>query len=376
LSSSSNNSEIDFVGLLTTDGAPSSSSPATLSPTLESTFITRQSETTETEHVIKAENIQLDKIFPKINIESTSDINTQSSIAQTFQTTQQNEYNNETAFTDSIETNMTSTYTSENITTTLLPLTTVENMTIMSLEQNQTNFLNITEDQETLNITQPSNTILTSTSVQWSSYDSDNNSFPYTAEPMQNSTEQVNNNTDSEEFLFNTSSQNNDYTASETTTYSSNQTDDDQFTSTEQTINSTLSTTDQLIDTANISQNAHSQLLYRLCQQLLSHILPNVSSLSSTSAVKAALSLASGSPSTGNNSADALLIWLKEQLSSSTITSTTTPSTTTSTSTLSSSSPVPSLLINERKLSSISLQRIDMDDALRQMNNNIDSENS
>ena len=362
--------------MLTTDGAPSSSSSATtLSPTLESTSITHQSETTETEHVIEAENIQLDKIFPRIHIGATSDMNMQSSIAQTLQTTQQNEYNNETAFTDSFETNMTSTYISENITATLSPLTTAENMTIMSLEQNQTNFLNITEDEETINITQPSNTILTSTSVEWSSYSSDNNSFAYTTELMQNSTEQVNNNTDSEQFLLNTSSQTNDYTASETNTYSSNQTDDDQFTSTEQTINSTLFTTDQLIDAVNITQNAHSQLLYKLCRQLLSQILPNVSSLSSTSAVEAALSLASGSPSTGNNSADALLTWLKEQFISSTITSTTTSSTT-STSTLSSSSSVPSLLINQRKLSSISLQRIDMDDALRQMNNNIDSENS
>ena len=122
-------------------------------------------------------------------------------------------------------------------------------------------------------------------------------------------------------------------------------------------------TTDQSINTVNVSHTMHSQLLYKLCQQLLSQILPNVSSLSSSSAVEAALSLASGSPSNGNNSADALLTWLKEQLTSSTTTTTPTPSTS-----------VPSLLLNDRKLSSTALHRVDMDDALYQMNNNIDGE--
>jgi hypothetical protein len=99
-------SEVDFIGLLTTDSASSSSSTTASSPTLESTFITRQSETTESEHVIKADNIQLEKIFPQISTASTSDEYT-----QTFQTTQQNEYNNETTFSDNLEINMTSTYT-------------------------------------------------------------------------------------------------------------------------------------------------------------------------------------------------------------------------------------------------------------------------
>jgi hypothetical protein len=363
-------SEVDFIGLLTTDSASSSSSTTASSPTLESTFITRQSETTESEHVIKADNIQLEKIFPQISTVSTSDEYT-----QTFQTTQQNEYNNETTFSDNLEINMTSTYTPENITTTLLPLTTVENMTSISLEQNQTNSLNITEDQESINITQQYNTMITSTSVQWSNYDNDNNTI--TTETIQNSTEQIDNTTESREFLMTTNFPTINYTTFETTTYSSYQTDDNQFTSSEQIINSTMMTTDQpfttdqLIDTVNISRAAHRQLLYKLCQQLLSHILPNVSSLSSSSAVEAALSLAQGSSSNGNNSADALLIWLKEQLTSSTTTTTTTTSTTTPSI---SSLSTPSLLINGMKLSSVPLQRVDMDDALYQMNNNIDGE--
>jgi hypothetical protein len=136
------------------------------------------------------------------------------------------------------------------------------------------------------------------------------------------------------------------HTSSESSNYLSIQTDDNLFNTSDQPY-----TTDKSVDTVNISQTAHSQLLYKLCKQLLSHILPNASS--STAAVEAVLSLAS----TGNNSTSALLTWIKQQFSSST----TTPSTS-------------SLLINGKKISSDSLQRVDMDDVLYKMNNNIDDE--
>jgi len=353
----SKNKQIDFDGLLRTDGASKSSTK-----TLKSNFITHESEKTKTEHVIPAEGIQLEKIFPEISTISDDDIYTQNfttQVSQMFETTQQNEYNNETSF----STNMII-HTTENVIT---PLKTVENMMTASLEENQTNYLNITKDSESVNITEQFNRMITSVPTQWSSYNnSDNNTIVYTIETNENSTEQINNNTESQEFLMNTiSSQTIDYN-------SSNETDNYQFNSSEQTITSTLST-HKSNDTVEIYQGAHRQLLLKLCQQLLSHILPNVSSLSSSAAVQAALSLSAGSPSGGNNSADALLAWINEQLNSSTTTTTTTATAAATSSTLSLS--LPSLLINEKKLSSNSLQRVDMDEVLHQMNNNIDGEN-
>jgi len=353
----SKNEQIDYNGLLRINGASSSLSGTTSSRTkLKSDFITRENETTEIENVIPAEDIQLEKIFPEISTTSSSDIYTQNF------TIQQNEYNNETSFSTNMTSDMIIDTTENVITTTLLPLITVESMMTVSLEENQTNYLNITKDSESVNITEQFNRMITSVPTQWSSYNnSDNNTIVYTIETNENSTEQINNNTESQEFLMNTiSSQTIDYN-------SSNETDNYQFNSSEQTITSTLST-HKSNDTVEIYQGAHRQLLLKLCQQLLSHILPNVSSLSSSAAVQAALSLSAGSPSGGNNSADALLAWINEQLNSST---TTTTAATSSTLSLS----LPSLLINEKKLSSNSLQRVDMDEVLHQMNNNIDGEN-
>jgi hypothetical protein len=356
----SKNKQIDFDGLLRADGASTSSTK-----TLKSDFITHESKKTKTEHVIPADGIQLEKIFPEISTMSDDDIYTQNfttQVSQMFETTEQNEYNNETSF----STNMIIHTTENVITTTLLPLKTVENMMTASLEENQTNYLNITKDSESVNITEQFNTMITSVPIQWSSYNnSDNNTIVYTKETNENSTEQIGNNTESQKFLMTITSQTIDYT-------SSNETDNYKFNSSEQTITSTLIpinqtlSTDKSIDTVETTQSVHSQLLLKLCQQLLSHILPNISSLSSSAAVQAALSLSAGSPSSSNNSADALLAWINEQLNSSTTTTATSKTI---------SSYLPSLLINERKLSSNSLQRVDMDEVLHQMNNNIDGEN-
>jgi hypothetical protein len=359
----SKNKQIDFDGLLRADGASTSSTK-----TLKSDFITHESKKTKSEHVIPADGIQLEKIFPEISTMSDDDIYTQNfttQVSQMFETTEQNEYNNETSF----STNMIIHTTENVITTTLLPLKTVENMMTASLEENQTNYLNITKDSESVNITEQFNTMITSVPIQWSSYNnSDNNTIVYTKETNENSTEQIDNNTESQKFLMTITSQTIDYT-------SSNETDNYKFNSSEQTITSTLIpinqtlSTDKSIDTVETTQSVHSQLLLKLCQQLLSHILPNISSLSSSAAVQAALSLSAGSPSSSNNSADALLAWINEQLNSSSTTTTTTATSKTI------SSYLPSLLINERKLSSNSLQRVDMDEVLHQMNNNIDGEN-
>jgi hypothetical protein len=186
--------------------------------------------------------------------------------------------------------------------------------------------------------------------------------------------EMDNNTTIFEESLNNTTSPAINYTTSEidlTTDYSLIDTEYNEFDSSEQTMTSTIiptehtSSTDQSLIQVNNSQMAHSQLLYKLCQQLLSRILPNASS-SSAAAAAAALSLVSGSSSGSNNTADAVISWIKQQLSSSSTTSTTT--------TPSSSSVLPSLLLNGRKLSSIPLHRVDMDDIVHQLSNDIDGE--
>ncbi|CAF3364264.1 unnamed protein product [Rotaria sp. Silwood1] len=370
----SSNGPIDFLDLLTTNGASSSSSflsDTTSSTIVKSNFITSSSEITQPENIIRAEDIQLEKIFPKISTASTNTMYKPNFIemtSQIFETTEPNNYSNETNITSSIVA-----FTIENITTTVLPpLQTVENMMTISLEQNRSNSLNITEDQEFINMTQQFNTMITSTPFEWLNSSSNNDTITgFTHELIQNSTEQNNNNMESNEFIINTTSQIIDYTLFETSNYSSIQIDNNQFNISKQTISSTKQslTTDKVNDINNNSQN---QLLYKLCQQLLSHILPNVSSLSSSSsssAIEEALSLVSSSSSIGNNSVDELLTWIKEQLSSSTITTTSTTTTTAKT-----PSTLSSLLQNEKKLSTMSLQRVDMDDALHQMNNNMDGE--
>ncbi len=354
---------------------------------MKSNLITRQSETTKTEHVIQADGIQLENIFPQISTLSTSDMSTQSfttEAALTYETTEQDDDNNETI----VSTNIIQ--TTENIPTTLLPLTTVESMMTVSIEQNQTNYSNITEDQESFATTEQYNSMITSESSEWSNYNSDNETFDYTTELTQNSTAQISNNTESDDFFENTTSQTVNDTSAEPIDDSSDQTDHNPLNTSEPTMTSILTPINPIlpanksVDPLDISQSDHHQLLLKLCQQLLSHILPNVTSLSTSAAIEAALSLSSDSSSSGNNSAETLLIWLKEQLSSTTppppTTTTTTTTrrktTTTITSTMRTiSSSLPALLINKKKISSVTLQRVDMDDILHQLNNNIDGEN-
>ena len=136
-----------------------------------------------------------------------------------------------------VETHMTSTMIApptEDITTTLLPLTSIENMMTISLESN------VTEDQESINITEQSNTMISSTPVDWSSYNSDNNTLAYTTDMIQNSTEQINNTTESTEFIMNMTSQTIIHTSSESRNYLSIQTDDNLFNTLEQTMTSTM----------------------------------------------------------------------------------------------------------------------------------------
>ncbi|CAF5137794.1 unnamed protein product, partial [Rotaria magnacalcarata] len=114
--------------------------------------------------------------------------------------------------------------------------------------------------------------------------------------------------------------------------------------------------------TTTISQNAHSQLLYNLCRKILSQLSPNASS----SAVAAEINktLLSHSSVINNSTADKLTHLLNQYLTSST-TTTSTPST------------VAPIIINGMRPSPMILRRIEMDDALDNMNNNdINSEDS
>ncbi|UJR27514.1 hypothetical protein I4U23_008798 [Adineta vaga] len=363
---------LDFSRLSFTH-SKSPSSVTTLSTTIESTSVNPQSQTTEYEHIIQAEHIQLEKIFPDVSTVSTSNMYTENLSTQILQTTQRDDFNNETISSTSYETqtmHSSMALSEEDISTTSLPLTTItttiENMSTISLELNETISLNITENQEFLNTTEQSEImVINSTYFDQSSYNSDNSTIMYTTDITDNSTEQTNTiNTETEVFIMNTTPQFTSNISLEIGNYSLDQNDTNVFNTTEQTTASTMVTTDQ---------SSHSQLLYKLCQQLLSHILPNISS---TTAVEAALSLTAELPSTGNNSANALLSWIQEKFSTSSPTSATTMTQTTEASS-SSSSPsstsLSSLLTNGRKLS---LQRVDMDDILYDSNDNIDDEHS
>ncbi|CAF4198804.1 unnamed protein product [Adineta steineri] len=347
----SSDGHVNIMSLLPKNNESSSSTsvPTTMSTILQATSINSQSETTEEELVIQAEDIKIEEIFPTTTATSMFDMSTENFTAETFESTQQYDANNDTITIMS----PIIIFSGEDSTTTMLPLTTLEDMTTVSLNQNT--YVNNTEDEEYINITESSDTMISSTFPNWSS---DNNTIAYTTEVIQNSTEQIDSSTNkSQELTTNIIPT----TSFETSTYSSFASDNNLLNTSEEITTSSMITTDQLltadnlIDAVNITQTSHSQLLYKLCQQLISKILPNVSS---SSAVQAALSLATNSSLTGNNSVGALFTWIEEKFHSSTTTTTTTTTT------------LPTVINGKKML----LQRVDMDDVLHQMNNNIDDE--
>ncbi|CAF1013184.1 unnamed protein product [Adineta ricciae] len=364
----SHNDFINFSEFLSTDDR--TFIPITTSPTSTGlTSLNPPSDTTENEHTIQATNIQLQNIFPAVSTTSIS-----SMITQTL-STQENISNNEYISSTSYETDTidSSTILAEELTSiTSSSATTMENLTTISFEANETMSSNIAEPQEFANTTEQSVVMQdNSTYLDQSSYNSEKNTTSFTSEVVFNSTEQiiiftVNEN---EESIPNTTPQIMGKISFQTSNYSSNDNDTDLFNTTEQTIASTMGTADQSYTT---DQSSHSQLLYKLCQQLLSHILPNISS---TTAVEAALSLTAELPSTKNNTAETLLTWIQQKFSSTTTTTTTTTTistTTTATTEIPSSSlSLSALLTNGRK---ISLQRVDIDDVLYQINDNTDDD--
>ena len=390
-----NHNQVDLSSSLTTH-APSSSFPykttaKTKTTKVKSNPTTRRRQTTTIENVIQTDRIPVKHIFSKTSTLSSSDVSTQSFTtitSPTFETTEQ--VDDETTIpTDIIE-------TTENAFTSLSPLTTMEDMMTLSAEQNQTDYSNNTEDQDSFPTTEQYNLTIASESNEWSNYYSDNEAFDNTTELTENSTVQISNNTESDDFIDNTTFQTINETSFEPIDDSSNQTDYNLLNTSESTTTSILTSINPTLsakksfDLLDSSKDAQHQLLLKLCQQLLSQIHPNATSLSTSAAIEAALALSSGSSSSDKNSSDALLIWIQEQLSSTTTTAatTTTPITmttttipttrrkTTSSTTRTTLSPsLPALLINEKKISSISLQRVHMDDILHQMNNNNDGEN-
>ena len=125
----------------------------------------------------------------------------------------------------------------------------------------------------------------------------------------------------------------------------------------------TSSTVVQLMDTSEMNPSLspttvstnQSQLLHKLCQRILSHIVPNASSSINSSSILS---------NNANETLNALLSWLNNYLNSTKLTMTTTTTT------------LSSLGIEEIPSSSDPLQRIDMDDVLHQMDNYTDDETS
>ncbi|CAF2762346.1 unnamed protein product [Rotaria sp. Silwood2] len=326
-SSNSGNEQVDFIGLLNSNESTRTTSMPITSTPIESALITHQNELTETEHVIQAQNIQLEKIFPDMNTASTIEMNTYELTEKSFP------FDYSTTFLTNSEIDMPS--------TSMI----IENMTTTGIEQIQSTSLNLIGNQEIINATEQLDTNITSTSIEWLN---DNNTIidDITTE---NLIEQTNNNT---EFIDITTIEPIDYTSLDADITIDNY---DAFYTSDQMIIESINTSElpSSTHTATMSQTTHSQFFYKLCRQLLAHLLPNASS----SAVNTStLSLASHSSSKNNNTSDKLLSWIGKYLNPSK--SISTPST------------VPSLFINEIRVSSNPLQRIQMDDVLHQMNNN------
>lgn len=307
--------EIDFVGLLSNRNLISTTSiPMTTTPA-DTEFTTQRRELSESEHIIPAHRIQLEKIFPSVTTESISyDHKSQREGSSSIS-------DNLTTLVPNVEVDMTSTSIAE------------ENMETTDIEEFQTTTPNIDYEIEA------STNILMSTNVQSLYQTSTINNLAahnYMTESIITSTVNPMDYSNTDNTLI-------DY---------------DAFDSSDPIITSTVPTREltSSIETTTVSQNAQSRLLYTLCRQLLSHILPttaspipnttdsNIPSLSSTTSIS-------------NITADKLIYWLSKYLNS-----TTTISTPTST--------VPVSFMGEIRTSSIPLKRIEMDDALDDVNNN------
>ena len=316
----SNNGQIDFNSLLTTVEAFS-----TTSTPREIASITLQGETTEKEYVIPAQDVQLEKIFPDKNTLSSFEINTYESTKQSF------------AFSTPATI---ITYPERNMTSTNLMK---ENTTNKGIEPVSFNMI---EGLKTENNVKELNTAINSTPVQW--FD-DNRT-------IDNKTAKIFNDSNNE-FVAVTTTKSNDLSSTNVDMTLDN------YRTTDGIISSSMKAFEQTtsISTTTMSQKAHSQLLYRLCQQIVAYILPDTSSMPSA-CTQASLSLVSDSLSKNKHASDTLVFWLSKYFKSST--STSTPST------------LPSLIINKIQTLSMPLRRVNIEDALHQTENNTSDKKS
>ncbi|CAF4464471.1 unnamed protein product, partial [Adineta steineri] len=100
-----------------------------------------------TEYIIHAQDIRLEEIFSDITTISSLDMNTTEFTEQ---------YDNSTSFLSYSETDMSS--------------MAIENMTTSINEQSEPVFLNTTDDLGNINVTEPSNTLITSTFIELTNY--------------------------------------------------------------------------------------------------------------------------------------------------------------------------------------------------------------
>lgn len=261
----SDNGQIDFFDLLPTLPPPLSTTTMMI-PIVDTTFTNEQIETTEIEHIIPANNIQMNKIFPDIDNISTVEMNTEQ-----YSTTPENDTN-----------------------------IIFENITIKASELTQSNINDHT------NYTEESNTIITSTSIQWLNESS--------TMSIKNKNE-----SDSIKIIESMDNDNNSY--------------------------SSLNISQQLtsMNSSDLSKTEHIHLLYKLYENIITHILSNASTINTL-------------PLPLRPSSNTLLSLFRKHLSSST-----NPI---------STSTISSLIMHEKSTLPVPLKRIDMDDALHQNNNN------
>ena len=375
---------------------PLSTTTSTTLPTNdESTPLLYPSESTESAPIIRADNIQLEKIFPKISTVSTSTIEDSTVSAGTStinETNLSSELTSESTMDNSSATEFTSSSTVVSTEDLSTMETAAENLTTAIVDQIETVSSSITDEQQFTNATETFILPTTSASEQWSTYNSTNEPIPNSTNTMLETTppvtETVTNTTEMHTSIIASTASIADGTKT-IINAASTDTEAIEGTSVEPTTTAAeatalIMTTEQLLpvegllEALNNSETLRNQLLYKLCRQLLSHILPNTSSSSSAAATARALDMVSNSSITMNRTANALLSWIQEQLGSST--STTTPTTiitttaTTTTTSSSTRSTIQSLLVKATELPSIALQRVDMDEVLGYANANADGE--
>ena len=373
--------------------------------TSSSVIFSDVAETTETPNIIRADKIELEEIFPKFTTISNSESN---SIA----------FDNVTALpelttgTDITNTSSIPIVLTDESTSTLFDISsptatmlTVENATIdFTIDQNVTHLSFVTERQEQMTESDLMTTMNNDASTSWLKDNSTNeimfNTVEVTSVNPLNISDMMVTNTDQTSSIASSTSASTINVETSTITKVTNSIESvgteepesdvvDESSATMPMTTESSAQIEELLLALNKSENLRSRLLYKLCRQLLSQIFPNQTSNSSSKSDKPSIDISSNSSMIMNQTANAIVSWIQEQLTSlvsthpsntvlttfaSSTTSTSTKTTTTAASSMITS--IPNLVIEDRPLSPVSLQRLNMDEVLGQMINSIDGDTS